>query len=127
MDHELSNVEELIEDMKQNRGEMYDMLDDIKSFRKTLHILLPDKVDFKNRFILENKMKVLSSVLDTELSIRKQIDSSIKDEIGLRSKHLEEDASTDDRAAVRAIVEALEGGNFKISSRGKKPKPGEEG
>lgn len=84
---ELNN---LLSELKSNREDLHEMLDDITEFRKNLDILLPKKLDFREKFLMQERMRSVTEILRGELAIRGQIDSSIKLEIDIRRKSTEE-------------------------------------
>lgn len=108
MTTEASNYnDKLLKDLSDNREALEGMLETIKDIREKTTELLPKSTDFKNRNILEEKMKAISSVFGVELDIRKQKENSIKTELELRRKlHQEErDISSND---INTITKALE-------------------
>ncbi|MFN6992214.1 MAG: hypothetical protein ACK4MM_05785 [Fervidobacterium sp.] len=113
-------IDKLIEELSENREEMKEMLQDVITFRKRIDDLLPKKIDFRNKFIFEERMKAISNILDTELKIRKQIDDSIRSEISIRTKTVE--SMDDDRNIIEAIARNIElsggsgGGISKVKS-----------
>jgi len=87
MQKEENRIEKLINEVNKNREELQGMINDIKGFRQKLDELLPTKVDYKNRFILLERMKTVTQIIQAELSVRKQIDDSIKTEMDMRNKN----------------------------------------
>ena len=81
-----SKQDDLLDELRANRKACHDMIKDLVKFRKTIDTILPSKIDFRNKFIWEEKMKTASRILETELSIRRQIDNSIKTEHDLENK-----------------------------------------
>lgn len=106
-------IERLVDELGLNREEMKEMLKDVISFRKKIDDLLPKKIDFRNKFIFEERMKTISTVLDTELKIRKQIDESIRSEISIRTKNAE--STDDDRNLIEAIAKSIERGGLGVT------------
>jgi hypothetical protein len=76
------------------------MVTDIQEFKKHMHTILPDGKDFRNKFQWEEKLKNIASILGVELSIRKEIDDSLKNEIILRNKMIEDDNNEDDERSI---------------------------
>jgi hypothetical protein len=108
-----TELDQLLKELKDNRVDLHGMLNDISRFRKTLDTLLPDKVDYRNRFILAERIKTIVQIIQSELSVRKQIDDSIKSEVDLRKKI--SDTSEGDldympqSEKVKLLAEALDG------------------
>lgn len=100
-EEEITQVEkdeytELLEEIRTNREEMKDMLTSAVQFRKQVNTIIPPTTDFKKKYLLEEKMKLIVSVFGIELDIRKQRENSLKTEIELRRKITGADKETND-------------------------------
>lgn len=104
---ETTRIYKLLGDLSNNRDELMDMLNDVKKFRSQIDKLLPEKVDFKNKWLLPERLKTVTEITRNELSIRQQIDTSIKTEIDIRRKEKGEDENDFDQL-IKAAVVALE-------------------
>ena len=101
-----SKYDSLIKELKVNRDSLReDVLPKIILFRTKLEALLPGSNDFKHRYLLEQKMKTVTEIVNSELSIRKQIDDSIKTEFDLVRKSSGEDVS---EISIAKLAEAME-------------------
>lgn len=100
-------LDSLLKELKNNRENLHEMLDDISKFRKSLEILLPEKMDFRNRHLMRERMNSVTEILRGELAIRGQIDSSIKLEIDIRRKNTEEEVD-DLPTQIRMYAKAME-------------------
>ena len=109
-------IDELLEDLAKNRTSLHEMIKDVEEFKTKMCELLPKQLDFRNKFIWEEKMKTISTVLGTELSIRKQIDDSIKSEIGIRTK-MESDDSESGRDMIEALSRKIEDGSITFDKK----------
>lgn len=109
----MSKIDKLLEALSSNRSDLGDMINDVKEFRKSIDKLLPKKIDFRNRFLWEEKMKTISNVLSTELAIRKQVDDSIKNEINIRTK-IDDDGQDQNRDYYEAIAKAIDEGKITV-------------
>jgi hypothetical protein len=105
-------IDILLEDLAVNRNTLHEMVKDISEFKSKMTELLPKSIDFRNKFIWEEKMKTISTILGTELAIRKQIDDSIKSEINIRTK-MDSDESDSGRDLIEAISRKIEDGTIK--------------
>ena len=114
-DEDGNTVNKLLTDLSDNRFELKGMLVDVKKFRTNIDKLLPEKMDFKNKWLMPERMKILTEVIRNELSIRQQIDSSLKIEIDIRRKTKDEDESDFDNL-IKAAAKAME--NDKKSKEG---------
>ena len=99
-------VESLISKISENREHLYGMLKTLQEFRKQAELLLPKKIDYKVRYLLEQRMKTFTDLYGTELAIRKHLDESIKNEITLRNKT--ENDIEDERRIIEIIARKLE-------------------
>ncbi len=109
-------LEKLLEEISENRDSLHEMVVDIQEFKKHMHTVLPDTKDFRNKFVWEEKMKNIASILGVELSIRKEIGDSLKDEITLRNKVLEGELDgDDDRSMVAKLAKMIESGQIEVS------------
>src|SRR6056297_1650677 len=85
IDNNLFN--ELIEDYKINRDKLKQLAIEIEALKDRLDEIMPsDSRDFRQRYIMDEKIKIMSSVIGNLLDIRKEISKSIKDEIDMRNK-----------------------------------------
>lgn len=100
-------LDSLLEELKQNRENLHEMLVDISEFRKHLDILLPNKMDFRDKYIMPERMKAVTEILRGELAIRGQIDSSIKLEIDIRRRSTDEEIE-DLPTQIRMYAKAME-------------------
>ena len=104
-----NTIVKLIKELSTNRKDLHDMISDVKSLRKLLSGLIPEKVDYKNRYLLDSKLKTIASIISSELAIRSQIDQSLKLEIDVRTKTGESDTSPEKREReIRELARALE-------------------
>ena len=121
----MSNSEkydELISEITKNRQAMGEMLDTAVTFRKQIDTMIPSSTDFKKKWLLEEKMKLVVSIFNVELDIRKQTDASLKSELELRRKVSGEEMTksveevwSDSKSLARAL-EQLEGRKHPVFS-----------
>jgi len=88
-----SRNEVLLQELIKNREELREMLKTILELRKKADELLPSSNDFRKRYIMDEKIKLITSIFDLELKTRDRIDSSIKNEFELRRKTNSETAA----------------------------------
>ena len=82
----MADYEDLISEIRNNRVETRSMLTKVVDFRNNIERLIPNVQDYKNRFLIDEKIKIITSVLSTELNIRKHLDDSVKTEFDLLKK-----------------------------------------
>lgn len=108
----------LVEQLIKNRSELQDMIIDLKEFRKNLDILLPKKLDYRHKFLMEERMKAVTSILATELAIRKSIDSSLRTEFEFHRKGGgDEDEVDDARTLTEALAAGIADGTIKLENK----------
>ena len=97
------NQSNYIDELKANRNGLQDLLSEIVDVRKDIKDIIPTTKEFNKRFVLENRMKTISDIVSSELSIRKQIDSSIKTEFDLYNKSARDADDIDARTVAEGI------------------------
>lgn len=106
-----NKLDDLLEELKDNRVNLHDMLQDIVNFRNNLDVLLPGgkdkKFDFRDRHLLAERMKTVTEIIKGELAVRSQIDSSIKLETDMRNKISGED-ELESHEKIQAYAKAIE-------------------
>ena len=100
-------LDSLLKELKNNRENLHEMLVDISGFRKSLDVLLPEKMDFRNRHLMRERMNSVTEIVRGELAIRGQIDSSIKLEIDIRRRSTD-DTVEDLPTQIRMYAKAME-------------------
>lgn len=108
-------IEALLDEFEINRNSLKKMVTSIESFKEHMDALLPtsNAKDFRNKWVWEEKMKNIAHILGVELSIRKQIDDSLKNEITLRGKILDDtENDDDDRALTSKLAKMIEEGEL---------------
>ncbi len=90
----ISPIDNLINEYRQNRDELKKMILDLESLKLNIDKLFPQTLDYKYMRFFEEKIKTVTSLFNSLLDIRKEINRSIKEEIDLRRKIEKED--TDD-------------------------------
>ena len=111
--------EELIKQLVNNREELREMLNSVVELRKKTDSLLPSTLaDFRNRYIFDEKLKLIASIFDLELKTRDKLDSSIKSELEIlrKSKLDDEDKkyNVDDIAEIANMIESFRKTKLKI-------------
>lgn len=99
---------QLIEEVKVNRNNAVSMLEKVKKYSTQIDSVMPNSTDFKNRFVVENKMKVMSELIGNQLNILKFLDDSVKTEFDLRRKYESLDKKGEQEVNLRTLMSALE-------------------
>lgn len=101
------NTDKLLDELKKNRDEIKKMIDIIQEHIDEVNKLMKEKKnDFRNSYIFENRLKLITEYMKLVLDMRKEIGKSIKEEIQLREKLENNEANFDD---IHALIKALEG------------------
>ena len=106
---------EIISEVRTNRDGLENMLATAVEFRKQVNALLPATTDFKKRYLVEERMKLVTAVFGIELDIRRQRESSLKTELELiRKVSGEEDSKASsllyaDAVELAKAIEKMEG------------------
>lgn len=104
---ECKHSERLIKELAENRKKLYNMISSVEGLRDKLEELLPQKIDFRSKWMIPERMKTVSEIIKNELSVRKQIDDSIKLESDLRLKNSDsEDGLITEN--IKTIAKAME-------------------
>lgn len=103
----LNNVETLLNEFKENRDALKEMIKNIEEYKEKIQILFPDKFDNKYKIFFEEKIKTMTSFFNSLLDIRKEINKSLKDEIELRRKMEQKEVDFESELDIRSIAEKM--------------------
>jgi hypothetical protein len=79
-------VDDLLSKYAECRSELEGDLKDICELKDHMKSLFPSDINFRNKFILEEKIKSTTSFYSTMLSIRQEINRTLTNEIEIRRK-----------------------------------------
>ncbi len=103
----------LIEEIKKNRTQQYDILQRITEYRENVDLFkINNDNDFRKMGAMSKaveKAKSMAEIIKIELDVRKTIDSSAKLEYELREKLDKElnSSKTEDNIDIRALVQQI--------------------
>jgi len=100
-------IEELLSQLSESRTKLSEYMADVDTIRKKVDSIFPTSQDFRNRFVLEEKIKAASSFYSTLLNIRQEFNKTLKEEIEIRRK-LESKEVGEDEVDVRAVADQVE-------------------
>lgn len=100
-------LDKLLKELKDNRVDLHEMIDTISTFREKVDTLLPEKVEYRQRHLMVERMKNVTEIIKSELAVRKQIDESIKLETDMRRKS-DDSEIMDQPGAIKAYAQAIE-------------------
>ena len=79
-------IEELLSQFSESRSQLSAYMEQVDVIRNKVDAIFPTDTDFRNKFVLEEKIKAMSSFFSTLLNIRQEYNKSIKEEIEIRRK-----------------------------------------
>jgi len=101
-------IDELLEKYSKSRDELETDLADITKLKDHLQSLFPDDINFRNKYVMEEKIKSSTSFYSTILSIRQEINKSISNEIDIRRKLSIKSDDTTGGVDIRKLAEEVE-------------------
>lgn len=113
MSDETQSKQSLIEEIKKNRTQQYDILKRITEYRENVDLFkINNDNDFRRMGTMSKaveKAKSMAEIIKIELDVRKTIDSSAKLEYELREKMDKElnSSKTEDNIDIRALVQQI--------------------
>jgi hypothetical protein len=103
------DINDLLKEFKESRSQLSSYIEEVDEIRSKVGDLFPKTQDFRNKFVLEEKIKATSSFFSMILNIRQEYNKSIKEEIEMRRKLFDGViVPTDDAANIRDIASAVE-------------------
>jgi hypothetical protein len=101
-------IQELLEKLGKSRDELTKYMDDVEKIRLKVDQIFPQGQDFRNKWVLEEKIKAVSSFYSTLLNIRQEFNKTIKEEIEVRRKIEAGDEDGDSNIDVRSLAKMIE-------------------
>ncbi len=100
-------INELLEQLSTSRSELSKYMTDVDGLRKNVDDIFPKSQDFRNKFVLEEKIKAASSFYSTLLNIRQEFNKTIKEEIEIR-RRLQPKTAADQVLDIREAARLIE-------------------
>ena len=101
-------IQELLEKLGKSRDELTKYMDDVEKIRLKVDQIFPQDQDFRNKWVLEEKIKAISSFYSTLLNIRQEFNKTIKEEIEVRRKIEAGGEDGDSNIDVRSLAKMIE-------------------
>jgi len=79
-------IASLLTQFSESRDQLSQYMVQVDAIRNKVDAIFPTDTDFRNKFVLEEKIKAMSSFFSTLLNIRQEYNKSIKEEIEIRRK-----------------------------------------
>lgn len=82
---------------------------DLELLKDDVTKLFPDKIDYRNKWTMDERVKTTTGFYDSLLRMRQEIAKNIKDEIEIRRKLTSDEKNKDfEESDIRRIVDILE-------------------
>ena len=113
---------QLLQSLSESRDKLYEYSSDMESLKDKLFKLFPDSNDFRNRSMLDEKLKTAASFYSSLLGVRQEINKSIINEMDIRRKLENDDDDSKTTIDIRKVIEELDKKGFKRQIIGTKEK-----
>jgi len=101
-------IEELLDKYTSSRQELLEYIKDVDDLRKKIDQIFPKTIDYRTKFLLEEKIKAMSSFFSTLLNIRQEYNRTLKDEISLRQKITDDDNQDSRDINLRDVADQID-------------------
>lgn len=101
-------IEELLNKYTSSRQELLEYIKDVDDLRKKIDQIFPKTIDYRTKFLLEEKIKAMSSFFSTLLNIRQEYNRTLKDEISLRQKITDDDNQDSRDINLRDVADQID-------------------
>ena len=100
-------IPQLLTELTNSRAELTNYITDVGALRQKVGQMFPETLDFRNRYVLDEKIKVMSSFYGVLLNLRQEINKTIKEEIEIRRK-LKPGTGDEEGVDIRALADMVE-------------------
>lgn len=104
----IENLDLLIDEFKENRESLKNMILELNKFKEKIYLIFPDKVDARYIRFFEEKVKATTALFNAILDIRKEINKSLKDEIELKRRLDENENGEVESVDIRSLAAKIE-------------------
>jgi len=104
----IENLDVLISEFKENRDALKVMIVDLEKLKEKIYLIFPDKVDTRYIRFFEEKVKAATSLFNSILDVRKEINRSLKEELELKRKLDENDDNGTESIDIRSLATKIE-------------------
>jgi hypothetical protein len=99
-------IESLIIELEKNRVNIRQKLTDLEGINTQVQKVFPSTLDYRNKFLVDDKVKIVTGFYSTLLNYIQELNRSIKEEIEIRRKNITGDEETKDQD-IRNLVKQL--------------------
>lgn len=103
-------IKKLLEKYAQSREKIENYIKEVESLIKHTQNIFPKDLNFRNKYILDDKIKTFTGFYSTLLNLRKEVNQSLIKEIELRKKinEQEKDEEKITKEDLRTLVKDIE-------------------
>lgn len=103
-------IESLLFEFDDHRAALKDMIKDLEDIRTKIDQLIPTNLDARYMRFFEEKVKSITALFNALLEMRKEIVKSVKDEVDIRRKIVDENdlINIEEMVDVRQMVTKIE-------------------
>lgn len=109
-----SKIQELLDKFSGSREKIESYRDELEVHKNTIMSLFPKQLDHRAKFILEEKLKTVSSFYSILLNLTQELNRNTKDEIEIRRRLTQKNKDND--VDIRQVVRMLEEKGVKVES-----------
>jgi len=115
-------IEILITELEKNRTNIRQKLNDLEGFNAQVQKVFPNTLDYRNKFLVDDKVKIVTGFYSTLLNYIQELNRSVKEEIEIRRKIATGDEETKEQS-IRDVVKELKKQGLTIPLDAKVEKP----
>jgi hypothetical protein len=109
-------IDQLLIELSTNRDNIRQKLSDLESFKDQVQKVFPTNLDFRNKFLVDDKLKIVTGFYSTLLNYMQELNRSTREEIEVRRKIVTGD---DDQTEtnIRDVIKQLKKEGLAIPSQ----------
>jgi len=113
----MSITDDLIKKYSNSRTSIEEYIKEIEEMKSKINKLFPDKIENRNRWAFEQKIKSSTEFLNVLLRMKQEFHRTIEKEIEIRRKNDNDKNQNGNEVDIRALVEEMEKAGFKITKK----------
>jgi len=79
-------IDQLLKELTVNRDSLKKKLLDLENFNSQVQKVFPNTLDYKNKFLIDDKVKIVTGFYSTLLNYLQELNRSVKEEIEIRRR-----------------------------------------
>jgi len=85
------NFNKYIDELEENKDKLKNLSGNLEKLAEDINKMIPTKYDYKSRYILADRVQILSNLYDTILKYRSEIAKEIKEQVNVTKLEEPED------------------------------------